>query len=190
MKRIVLEDYRFKLGVKQYQGIIHAEQGIPMFYVPGEGVVARLTFPVSAYQYEEPFTACIRNGEDEVILELDTDDILLADIREDILDVTENYAYLQDFLGEKRVEFIPGVLKWISGAILTGLAAVVAFFLKSYYIAGAALLVTVIQGLCARSILRVVTDTIVYDKRGRWVDTATWQTNLNGGYQLRVREWK
>lgn len=184
MKKIILKDYRFKLGVKQYDGIIHAEQGIPMFYCPGEGVVARLTFPVCADDYEEPLTAYIRGDEDEIILELDTDDILLQDIRGDMLDVIENTEYLSDILNEERVRYAPTVLKWVGGTILTFIATLVLLFFKQYIICGIAALVTLIQFLFARSGIKTVTTTRVYDRRGRWVDVATGETNLNGGYRL------
>lgn len=186
MKRITLPDYQFRLGVRAYDGIIHAEQGVPMFYCEDEGLVARLTFPVTADQYEEPATAYIRNGEDEVLSGLDTDDILEDDLRDDMLDITEQYAYLSDYLNEQRVQYLPKGLKWISGAILTGIAAIAAIYFKKYIIAAVAFGLTVLQIFLAWSTLRVIVDTRIYDKRGRWFDTATGQSNLNGGYTVSI----
>lgn len=184
MKKIVLKDYRFKLGVKRYDGIIHAEQGIPMFYCAGEGVVARLTFPVCADDYEEPLTAYIRNGEDEVILSLDSDDILLEDLREDMLDVTENTEYLSDLLNEERVRFVPKVLQTIGSTILTLIAGIALMLFKQHMLGGVAFGVTLAQFIVVWRGIKVMSDTRIYDKRGRWVDVATGDTNLNGGYRL------
>ena len=187
MKRIVLQDYRFKLGVKRYEGIIHAEQGLPMFYCEGEGVVARLTFPVSVWQYEEPYTAYIRNGEDAAINQLEKDDILLEDIRDDMLDVTENMGYLSDFQNEARVQHLPKALSWIGGTIATSIALLVALLFKLWIVAGVAFVITVIQIIFARKEIQVMTTNRVYDRNGKWVDTATGHTSLNGGYRIEMK---
>lgn len=186
MKRIVLSDYVFKLGVRRCDGIVHAEQGIPMFYSERDGIVARLSFPVTYMEYEEPITVYIRHGESDALRELDVDDILEEDIRDYMLDITEQHAYLSDYLNEKRIQYLPMGLKWLGGALLTGFAVIILIILKLFKLSVVAGILTAIQLYWAWRILHVIIDTRIYDKNGRWFDVSTGHSNLNDDYTIEI----
>ncbi len=179
MEGITLDDYRFKLGVKTYHGIIHAEQGMAMFYCEGEGVVARLPFFVSADLFEQPFTAYMHDGDDTIFTELDYDDILVEDIRSDMLDVSGNWKQLEELVESAKLALLPKAARVTLATIVVGISTIIVTFLKWYWLSSILFLVTVGMIFWTRGYIKTLDSHVVYDRRGRWVDLETGRTNLN-----------
>lgn len=185
MKKLTVEGKRFKVGTAQLKGIIHAEQGIPMFYCEREGVIARLPFFVSADMYEEPFTAFYHPGSDVIFTELSRDDILLEDVRPDMIDVIGEDTNLGQLLEKAKLEILPHAMTLCLCSVLSVIVSVVSILLFRKFLVSlllGALTVGIIGA--TRSHLGALNSTVLYDKRGRWVDVATGKTNLNGGWDI------
>lgn len=196
MKNIVLDDIRFKLGVREVTGIIHAEQGIPMFYNEEEGIVARLPFPVSAEHYEMPVCVYMRPHTNEIITHLGPDDKIIDELGEDEEDVTNSYEILRSQFDEQKLRRVPRALMatgmcWIS-AILTIIGGALLYFKILPTWIPVAVLGAVFVGslIVSRSYTKILNQNIMYDSFGNWINFDTGETSLNNGYTLDVSERK
>lgn len=156
-----------------------------MFYSEREGVIARLPFFVTADMYEEPLTGFIHRGEDEIFVEMGPDDIFYEDLRDDMLDVNSDEDYLPDFLEKAKLAILPKAIKSIllTLGLVVALIAVFLIFRKFAFTAPFALLLLA-SGANTRSYLKVLDTTVLYDRRGHWVDLYTGETSLNGGWRI------
>lgn len=185
MKKLILPGKRFKIGTRQLTGIIHAEQGMAMFYCEREGVVARLPFCATVDMFEEPFTAFLHTGEDVIFTELSRDDILLEDVRPDMIDVVGSNTNWNRLLERAKMDVLPTAMMMCITSVITFIAWLVTTVLfKKLWLSillGLAFLSLFIE---ARDYFRVLSSTVLYDKRGHWVDVSSGKTSLNGGWDI------
>lgn len=190
MKNLTLEDIHFKLGVREVWGIIHAEQGIPLFYSEKESIISPLPFFVSAKQYERPIIVYMRPHTNEIIERFGFDDKLISELNDDEEDVIGEYSMLKVQMTEQKMRIIPravSIMGLFGINILLLIAALIFRLLgiMSTWIPVIALSATfAVLAFLTYSYTRILNQNIIYDADGQWVNFDTGETSLNGGYRV------
>lgn len=186
MKGITLRDVRFCFAVEKVTGVIHAEQGLALFYVPDKGIIARYPGNLTAKDYGTEKTVWMYPSTRKIKLRRGRDDVPVEELEDMDVDLHSEISQLESMIEEERIRRVPKVLSAyasIVAAIVVGVAS--AFFLKRSMLfafpLAASVLLFLFNFIRGRSISKALSSPIVFDCDGAWLNLETGECSLNGG---------
>lgn len=189
MGKLKLRDVQFCLGVERIHGVIHAEQGMALFYCPARGIIALYPGRLSAEDYETTKTVYVYNGTNKLRLRRGRDDVLNSEMTQYDLDLLTQFKRLEDMVEAEKIKRIPKIMASYASVIMLVMTGVLAYIFRSYIpmffaIEGAIVFVGVLSFLSAMSLTKTLNSPRVYDANGCWVNMKTGETNLSGGFKI------
>lgn len=182
MAKLILKDMVFVTTVAEVTGLIHAEQGIPMFYNKERGILSPLPCFIRAEFYETEVNAFVRIGSKEVILEPGPHDRLEGHLRKYEYDVFLQYDQIMDNRERAKLSLVPRALACSAGSLIGFIVLLVGvLLLKLWPVTAVGFLAFVIGNLCTRHYRKALDSEIVYDRKGNWINIVTGETSLNDG---------
>lgn len=190
MGKLILQDKVFKLGVRKVNGVIHAEQGIIMFYNEAEHIFCPYPYPTTADDYEQETALYMRSSSNTVVRNPTQDDCLVGKLRANWIDVCTSKQMLEDQLESEKIQRVPTAMKFFGVAAIGVISLLVLVVLAALNILRMWLLfipvvVFLIAGFSGATYFsKLLGKNVLYDKRGNWVDVASGDTNLGDGSNL------
>ena len=188
VKRIVLEDTYFKLGVSKVTGVIKAQDGIPFFYCEERNTVSSIPFAISPDYLGAVVSAYMRNNSNELLLKLGPDDVLTEDLREGEIDLCSELERVEAMYEEEKIRRLNDVGYPFIMFLLGVIALVVSLVFHAWYFAIASTAVVLVELRDVLRVSRVFSKQLVYDAAGKYINLSTRETNLNGGYKIPTEE--
>lgn len=182
--KLVIKDKIFRLGAYLVRGRIVAQNGLFFFASLDNKVITSIPWYIKAEDIDREIVVYVRPVVNEIVTRMTRDDVAMGSLKPNEIEVISNLKLLMSIAETIKVKRAQYILKAFYCLVFSVAGALICMALDLYNLMIAGWWLALVFGIVFFSLGNALKTNRIYDKRGRYVDLTTGQTNLGDNYMI------